>query len=107
MPTLITREDFTPWEDAMMFVYPERIIFWDPSIDRACMLYWETEGATLANEYIVSEGIGTDGSEIIFKYSLTETGPFQGVTTLQEFRERCDELLYKTDEMLSNTRLKN
>lgn len=107
MPTLISKEEFAPWEENMMLTHPERVIFWDPAIDRACMLYWELKEASLAPEYIVSEGKDIRGDEIIFKYTLNEEGPFMGVQTLSEFREKCEELLDKTDLMLSDTRTMN
>lgn len=110
MPIFMTRDEFIPWETDLMDDFPERAVFWDPKIDRACMVYWRLEGKSssiIAKEYAVSEGTDQNGEEIIFKYSIEEKGPFQGVTTLLEFRERCDDLLDQTDEMLNSPRLKN
>ena len=92
MPTLISEEEFLSWENITMDKYPERAVYYDPKTNRAFLLYYNEDNGQLSTHYAMSEGEGSDGAEIIFNYSAEEAGYFQDIPTIEEFRERADDL---------------
>lgn len=92
MPTLISEEEFLIWEKETRADYPERAIYYDPICERVYLLYYEVNNTIMAPHYVITEGVGLDNKEILFKYSATEHGDFQNVTNLAEFHERTGEL---------------
>jgi len=101
MATMISEEEFLTWEKSVQNDYPERAIYYDPRLERAYLLYYEVNNNNIASTYIMSEGIGADSKEILFKFSVMESGEFQSVTNLAEFHERADELANQSEPRMN------
>lgn len=92
MPTRLSESEFLAWEKSTQVDFPERAIYYDPRMERVYLLYYEVTNGFMAPHYVLAEGIGLDGKEILFKYSAFELGYFRNVTNLVEFHERATEL---------------
>lgn len=101
MPVMISEAEFLDWEKNTREDFPERALYHDPRTDRTFLLYYNMDTDEITTHYVLSEGQGDDGAEILFKYSVDEHGYFQNVRTVDDFRERADELLNMADPRMN------
>ena len=101
MSTMLTESEFLSWEKATREDYPERALYYDPRTERAFLLYYNPENNKMNDYYVLSEGQDSTGSEILFKYSKDETGDFQNVSNVDEFKARANQLAEADDPLMN------
>lgn len=92
MNNFISEEDFINLEQDLMDNYPEKIMYYEPKIERTVMAWYNPETEEVSKTYIVSEGRDRDGREVIIKYSTKENGPMQGIENIHDFKDQAQYL---------------